>query len=187
MEQPAINSFELETQNENLKFNKEKVTLLLGIVPNKFTLQNLKLLANEKGLIQKSEFHATILGSDTGEAIKAKLQTVHPDEKTKLIQEVEELPQEFNWAYTLRDEYYLISKTYDEQEKRSSLIQVIDLPDLASYYLRLNQLLGTTFPLPFSHVTLFTTSTKEEKKLRGIGIYSSDQLNELNAEKIEIK
>jgi hypothetical protein len=187
MEQPTTNSFELKKQNENLKFNRGIDTLLLGITPNKFTLENLKLLAEEKGLTQKSEFHATIIGSDTGDVIKEKLQILSPDEKTKLVQVIEELANEFNWSYTPLDEYYLISKIYEEQEKRSSLIQVIDLPDLTSYYLKLNELLGTTFSLPFPHITLFTTSTKEEKKLRGIGIYSKDQLSELNAEKIEVK
>ena len=47
-----------------------------------------------------------------------------------------------------------------------------------------NQLLEKQFETPLPHITLYTTSTREDKKLRGIGIYSKKQFEELCPKRI---
>lgn len=159
----------------NLNFNIEKITLLLNIEADDSISDKLKEKAVGKNLLPKKEFHITLIGRATGEILK----TI-PDSSSK----IEEIYKKFNWNFETRDEFYFIEKQYSDEEKRSSIIQIIELPNLKEFYKDLNNSFETNFEVPFPHITLFTNSTKEENKLLGIGIYSEDQFKSLNPEKI---
>ncbi len=159
----------------NLNFNKEKITLLLNIEADDLINDKLKYKAQEKNLLTKKEFHITLIGRATGEILK----TIS-DSSSK----IEEIYKKFNWVFAPQDEFYFIEKEYPEGEKRSSVIQIIELPNLKEFYKDLNNSFETNFEVPFPHLTLFTNSTKEENKLLGVGIYSEDQFKSLNPEKI---
>jgi uncharacterized protein YggU (UPF0235/DUF167 family) len=61
---------------------------------------------------------------------------------------------------------------------------MIDVPDLVDYYRELNMLLNTKFETPIPHVTLYSGSTRPDKMLRGIGVYSKKDLEKMGAKKI---
>ncbi|MEX0877913.1 MAG: hypothetical protein WDZ40_03585 [Candidatus Spechtbacterales bacterium] len=48
-------------------------------------------------------------------------------------------------------------------------------------------ILGLDLEVPLPHITLFTTSTREENQLRGIGVYSKEQFEDLSPEKITLE
>lgn len=161
------------TDRENaLHFNNETLTLLLSIEPQDSSLTNLQDLAQTIGLARKKEFHATLIGTKTGEAIAQILKGLKYQKRIDRISLITEWANLFDWNYTNSRDYHLISCPYEKGEVRTSLIQEIRLPDLAKFYKGLNKLLKTNLTLPFPHITLFTSSTNKSKKLRGIGIYS---------------
>jgi hypothetical protein len=183
-----IESIEVE---RHLNFNRIKATLLMDVVPENSSFESLRKFAEKEGLSQKKEFHITIIGSETGAVIIEKISSMLPEERDEFLTRIENFSKRFTWCHFFLPEYYLISKEYGEGgsevvETRKSVIQNLKLPDLEKFYENLNELLEIKFSTPFPHVTLFTTSTNEEKKLRGIGIYSKEQLKTLNPIKIDV-
>ncbi|MDO8523177.1 MAG: hypothetical protein Q7S12_02740 [bacterium] len=174
-----------------LSYNEEAATLLLDIYPDQKTFSWLKTRAAKEGLFEKNEFHVTVIGRETGEIILAKLDELAPEEKERALKDINRLSSQFTWSFSQKPEYYYISKDYpsgedtSETEERKSYIQITDLPDLTEFYKELNSMLGLSLEIPFSHITLFTTSTLEKNKLRGIGIYSESQFKNLNPQKID--
>lgn len=173
----------------NPVFYRDKGSLLLEIEPDESSIAAIQGVAGSEGLSRKNKFHITLIGRETGEIILEKIKNLSPEEQERILSEIEVLSRKFDWKYSLGNEYYFISKTYQEsgdkaKEERKSIIQLIEFPNLAPFYDELNKLLGTNFDLPFPHVTLFSTSTREDMKLRGIGLYSKFQFESLNPKKI---
>lgn len=170
-----------ENSQTYLDLNNKTSTLLLRIDPELVNTVSLQDIADEKGLSEKDEFHITIIGSKTAESL---LKLTNIDHK-EIIALIDRLLQQFDWSFEFIPKYYFISKKYKEYgEARESIVQLIDLPDIKDFYKELNEFLGTSFDAPLPHLTLFTSSTKPENNLRGIGIYSEKQFRELNPEEI---
>jgi len=110
------------------------------------------------------------------------------------LRKIKELCESIDWKIILKNEYYSVEKIYNNPdpadpsktipEKRESIIQMAEMEKLNEFYEKLNSLLGTNFETPMPHVTLYTTSSLEENKSKGIGIYSKSQFEELAHEKI---
>ncbi len=171
-------------------FNKNTATLLIELSINRKTLEWLRAKAEQEGLVEKSEFHITVVGRETGEIIIHKLDILTPEERAKKIDEIARLASDFAWHFSLQTKHYFISKKYpgttsqNAEEERKSYIQLVDLPDLNEFYKKLNLLLGLDLEIPVPHITLFTTSTLADKKSRGIGIYSKQQFKSLQPQEI---
>jgi hypothetical protein len=159
---------------------------LLPTKPSNSTLESLKELALQEGLFLINDFHITVIGRAIGDDIASRLDAQSTETKAELTENIDSLIKEFEWSYETIDEYYLITKQYEEGEERRSIIQTVVIPELESFYTKLNQLLATTFLTPFPHITLYTTSTKSDKKLLGIGVDSQEQFSLLNPKKIVI-
>ena len=157
---------------------------LLEIKSPDSALERTKTIAQKEGLSPKTEFHITIIGRETEDAIFEKLDTVSTKVKDEIKEDINVLLKKYTWSHTLLDEYFLITKQYRDGEERRSIIQTIELTELADFYSKLNSILNTLFLTPFPHITLYTTSTRPDKKLRGIGLYSNDQFLSLNPQKI---
>src|SRR3989344_1196592 len=172
-----------------LFFDREKVTLLLNINAQGSAFHDVEKVAKQKGLSRKREFHITLIGSATGEAIIEKISGSDYKINEKTLSKIQELSKKFNWEFSFQKEYYFISKSYSEpgqeNERRQSIIQAIELPNLIVFYKKLNQRLGTNFDTPFPHITLFTNSTRKDKKLWGIGLYSEKEFYSLKPVKIK--
>lgn len=186
MEQPII------SKPIKINFDTETSTFILNIDKNAVDLESKKEHATRDGLSRKNEFHLTVIGRDTGEKILKILELLGEDKKIRTLNQIQKICELFEWKFSLKQEFYYLEKIYDDAkdlgtlkpEKRKSIIQVAEIKDLNQFYKKLNLLLETKFKIPFPHVTLYTTSTLEEKKLRGIGVYSKSQFEELKPERI---
>jgi len=149
--------------------------------------------AEKLWLSEKETFHFTIIGMDTGAEILAA--TEWSAKKEEILDKVFELCNSFERKVQLKDDFYYIEKKYNDpdpnhpdtmlpEETRRSIVQTAEIEGLDDFYKQLNILLGKKFETPDPHVTLYTTSTREDKKLRWIGIYSKKQFNDLNPKKI---
>lgn len=183
----APNAVERES---HLTFRKETTTILLHAEPEVASFEEVRSVAQKEGLTQKEEFHITIIGRETGEAIAKIVSSKTPEEGSELLRQIEDLSKRYAWSNHYLPDYYFIRKDYNEEgaenvETRKSIIQTVSLPDLEAFYRELNALLGTDFSIPFPHVTLFAASTNEENNVRGIGLYSEKQLQALQPVRIE--
>lgn len=169
---------------DNLTFDRNKATVLLDVVPSEASFLSVCATALREGLSQKTEFHITIIGRQTGEMILKKVALLPPQEKADFLTSLERLCMSYDWIYQFSTEFYLITKNYSEvksevAETRTSIIQALDMPDLTRFYEQLQVVLGSELPVPFPHVTLYTTSTNAKNTLLGIGIYSDVELQTL--------
>ena len=174
-----------------LVFDKENLTILVTLDQPGPSHASVIRIAEDEGLYPKTEWHITVIGSETGRVICAGLGGQEETTKSEYIRAIEEIAREFPWSFSLQEKYYLISKVYPPsgnvpEETRRSLIQLVTVPGLAPFYAKLNRLLDSHFDLPFPHITLSTTSTREEKRLRGIGIYSEAQFHTMHPREISL-
>lgn len=166
----------------------ETATIILSI-DNKWVNRETKRdIAKDLDVLEKEEFHCTLIGSDTWVEILQYIETVEWDKKDKIWNMIVELCHSFDWKIKFQDDFYYIEKSYTTDnaitETRKSIIQIIDLNALSEFYKQLNTLLWTHFDIPYPHITLYTNSTLPERKLRWIGIYSKTQFEELNPKKV---
>ena len=157
---------------------------MLDLDPGSISGDGKEAAAAKLELGRKREFHLTAIGSATGEAIKADLLARDEKERLRLFGAVADLARTWVWTARPQDDFYLIRKTYEGSEVRTSIIQKVALDGLAEFYGRLNALLGTSFEVPMPHLTLYTGSTNPEKALRGIGLYSEKEFLDLGPEKV---
>ena len=174
-------------------WNEENYNALLYVarpdIPN-----NILQKAKEYNLNEKPEFHLSVIASKNGKIISDLLSKVDTPEEIK-----NQIKKEFlnkKWEYELLPEYFLMEKYYDKNEldrsgykdipehSRYTLIQNAKMNDLKDFYIKLSELTGITFNQPLAHITLFSGSTYEPMKDRGIGIYSEDDFNKYLKSKI---
>jgi hypothetical protein len=172
-----------------LKFYSDKATAILVIDKKNINFAAKKEQADKLGLLPKEELHFTIIGSDTGETILAQLANLSEAERNKTLDQINKLLQSFGWKTTFTNDFHYLQKIYNEpdfpgEEKRRSIIQLAKIDQLEKFYHKLNLLLGANFSTPLPHVTIYTYSNREDKKLRGIGIYSQKDFDNLKPEKI---
>src|SRR3989344_5838389 len=180
----------------DIKFNGKMGTLLIGVDKKPEDIANVRAFAEKKGLLEKDEIHLTVIGSDTAEAIMASLKQLSPDKQAETLSKIKALADGINWKFNLDPEFYYIKKEYNDPdpnnpaqtipETRESIVQTVKTENLAEFYGQLKKITGLEFETPLPHVTLFTTSTREDKKKRGIGIYSQKDFVALNPEKLGI-
>jgi hypothetical protein len=187
-----------DTVNNNIpiiiNFNPEKVTLLLDIDNTFPDMEAKRVQAEELELNKKAEFHLTIIGSDTGEKIGESIASLENNEKEKILSKIYTLAESIQRKITLQNKFFYIEKEYTEEdpndpetlihEKRKSIIQMAKMDGLGDFYKQLNDVLGQKFEAPLPHITLYTTSTREDKRLRGIGVYSQEQFEQLHPQTI---
>jgi len=178
-----------------VEFNKEEGTFLLEIKDPITTPENVVRQAEARGLSKKETYHITIIGSDTAEHILEILDSVSEEKRKDLLSRLEKLIQDARWGYSTKPEFFYISKEYNDPdpenpdttipEKRESIIQLINLSGLEKFYSELNKIFDEKIEVPFAHITLYTISTRDDKRTRGIGIYSRKEFEDLEPQKIE--
>lgn len=188
---------EIETQKIQGKpeFSQDKATLLLLIDKHQLPLQEKHEIARQLSLQEKSEFHLTVIGSDTGRQILARIASIPEENRKQYIQKIQELVLEKTWQLSPTQNFFYVEKTYPSvnkagseesaaPEQRASIILEMRIPELQDFYQKLNTLLQSSFPEPFPHVTLFTSSTNKDNMTRGIGLYSYEEFEQLLPKKI---
>ena len=142
-------------------------------------------------LLEKDTFHLTIIGSRVSSIL---LQSLDNDKREKILATILQLFLSIAWNMAVTDEFYYIESDFHEPdprdptvrlpEKRKSLIQMVELEGLDVFYRQLNLLFHTSFEMPVPHITLWTHSTWEDKKLYGIGLYSRREFEDMNPRRV---
>lgn len=180
--------------SHTIEFNPDIATALLIIDTHTIDLEKKRQIAETLGLFQKKEFHFTIIGSATGKLILESIAHFPHDHQSKILEKIRELCTSFNWKIQLQDDFYYLKKNYNDPdpnnntltipEVRTTIIQMIEIAEIDNFYHQLNILLWQHFITPLPHITLYSTSTRIDKQLRWIGIYSREQFDELYPKKI---
>lgn len=175
--------FGKDIESGNIHFDRRKNTLLLSLDASDLDLVSFEKLRDSEKLLEKKEFHVTVLGYKAGGEIAKELQG--RADREQVTKEIENLAQSTKWHLETKPEYYIISKKYGEEERRSC-IQIIELAGLEGFYEKLNEILGTDFELPFPHVTVLTNSTVESNRLAGIGLSSREDFEKCSPRRVEL-
>jgi hypothetical protein len=183
------NAFPLE-----MIFYRKTATAILGIDRNLIDTETKKDVAETLGLLKKEEFHITLIGSKTGDDILLSLHDLPDVEKSNMLDKIYSICASFDWKATLKNEFFFLEKDYassspiDPQstisETRKSIIQMVEIDKMKDFYTALNTLVSKQYKEPLPHITLYTVSTREDKKLRGIGVYSRDHFEHMHPQKI---
>lgn len=141
------------------------------------------------GLSEKEEFHLTVIGRRTGEEISELLKSLDPEEHDARLARFQELCISYHPEITWGREYYFIKKDFTApghtvRDIRESVIELVEIGGLDEFYRELFEIIPIPFDTPFPHVTLYTASTRADKNLRGIGIYSEKEFREMDPERI---
>jgi hypothetical protein len=129
--------------------------------------ESVRQYAEALGLSRKDEFHVTILGRATGETILAHISQWPEEKRQEASTQINQLVHGTNWEIRFTDDFYFLEKTYsDPPETRRSIIRMVGVSSVGEFYEALDRLLGLRLDRPVMHVTLFTDSTRAEKRLR---------------------
>lgn len=165
------------------------MSLLLNVGRDMLDLETTRVFAQTQNLSEKEEFHVTIIGRATGESMLEYLKQRSPEEQEQKRAQIEKLCTGYHPKIRIQQEFYFIQKDYSTQEEntldiRTSVVQIVHMDGLDVFYEELFRIIPLRFSTPFPHVTLYTTSTRVDKKLRGIGIYSEADFWNMNPIKI---
>ncbi len=165
-------------------FKPEEFYFLLPVEKPKIP-ERIRTVADQEHMIEKPHCHVSVVVEKSAVSIRAALGEGH-------IKTIVDLFESLQFEYTLTDTFSLQEKKYDRKELderglpeepeqiRRSIIQVVDMPDIAVFYAKVSELLGISLEVPVPHITLFAWSDYEPNKARGIGISSKADFEQYN-------
>jgi len=147
--------------------------------------ERIRAVAEQEHMIEKPHCHVSVVVEKSAVSIRAAIDEGH-------IKTIVDLFESLPFEYALTDTFSLQEKKYDRKELdergladepeqiRRSIIQVVDMPDIAVFYAKVSELLGISLEVPVPHITLFAWSDYEPNKARGIGISSKADFEMFN-------
>ncbi len=167
-------------------YDDKNGTLLLS-VPQIAKLPNSITASLEDGFEAKSEQHITAIGYSQAKTIREVLRKLPPDSRTSSLSSLQQLIATTDWQYSPLNQFFHISKDYPNlDEHRESIVQLVDVPQLDSFYKELNKIFGTKLPKQLPHITLLTKSTNPENMKAGIAINSQDDFEAMHPTKVPV-
>lgn len=170
----ALGTTQIARPNLDIDPAKQRVSLLLPLEPadvmDTASMNRLQTI----GFTPKSEFHVTAFDIKNGSELAENFSRLSTEQQNLIMEELDGA-QAQSWRVTLRDEFYILEKTYPgEETPRRSIIQMAGSPDLIGLYDRLNQIASgdIKFDVPPTHVTLGTQGSS-----RGIGLSTVAELS----------
>jgi len=172
---------------EHLTFHKETGCLLLDINQDIFSSERniLEGIASEYGLVPKEDLHITVIGNQHGQKIMSILNKKPEQEKNALLEEIHTVAEQTDWSFSLLPtDVYRVERGYTYKdpetkekkwEQRIAIVQAVSVPNITSFYERLNMILGTEITPQPMHVTLYTGGTDPERSKKGIGVNSTEE------------
>ncbi|MBU0707517.1 hypothetical protein KKG41_04060, partial [Patescibacteria group bacterium] len=153
-------------------------------------LMELEEKATQEGFKRNNDFHITIMGFESADALKGVLSKLNQTGQNGLMKKIEDLFQVLNWSFKLSQRYHIkksgqFDSKHDRTEDRESYIQLVYLPSMEKFYKRLNKLLKTSLPTQVPHVTLFTKGEYKNPDYYGIPIHSKEEFDSLDPVIIE--
>ena len=105
----------------------------------------------------KSELHITLVSENAAETVRK-----HFEKRPGDIDRVQEVIAQNRLSFRKLDEYY-----YVEESGEETIVQMVDLPNLGTFFQDLAGITGGGYVLPPTHVTLYMRGTET-----GIGLPS---------------
>ena len=151
----------------------EEGCLLLDVPLNLIQIPKwLNELSASKGFKAKEEYHVTVIGIDLAALIKKQGKT----------DQIKSLIDSFNWTIEVSDQFIELAKDDENGIHRQSIICIVKIPELVTFYDQLTDILGEKIETPPAHVTLYTKNYD-----RGIGVYSENDLQTFKVRDVKIK
>lgn len=180
-----------------ITFNQNRCEVLINVSSDKTGVHLVEVFAVEHNLLPKNEFHVTLVGGKTSLKIVEILGKLSEEEREEKIKQITDLAENVDRQIIFMNKFYYLNRQYNDPdpndpaktipEVRETIIQLVDVPQLREFYDKLKDLLGLTEPIEsLPHVTIYSNSTREDKKQRGIGIYSNEDLAISNAQEIKL-
>lgn len=117
----------------------------------------------------KADLHVTVVGFRLARKIKKAIK--HTPE---LKEQLDKLVASTNWSFAPTSSFFQLRKTYgtppitgQPENTRHSIVQMLNMPGLVTFYAKLGTLLGEKIDVPPAHLTLFTSGDPA-----GIGVAS---------------
>ncbi len=167
------------------KTYKPENSYFLLPVENPEIPERIRVFAKQEGLFEKAKCHVSVVVEKSAVSMRSVISEV-------IKNEIIDLFNKLSFEYTLTDTFSLQEKKYNRAELdgrglqeepeqiRRSIIQVVDMPDIAVFYEKVSELVGKKIEAPIPHITLFAWSDYEAKKDRGIGISSKADFENYN-------
>lgn len=123
-------------------FYGESFTLILSIPKEQIDLKIKTQEAERFHLLSRDNFHITIIGTTTAKEILGIIGNPDEEERKLFGEKIRLLAEKIDWQASLKKEFFYLKKYYDgAQEKRESIIQMVDLIGLQDFYTGLEELL----------------------------------------------
>lgn len=167
-----------------IKFNAHDCTLMLAISHLEIP-EEIKRVGEENGLLLKPEFHISIVVSDNARRVHDLVEEFQQFSET--LQNLETLAKAQDWSfehlgrYSLHEEVYTrerlmeIGKSDIPPHVRKTIVERVQLPGIEKYYAGLTALLGPSFEVPLTHITLYSWSDFAPLEFRGISILTEEE------------
>ncbi|MEK7081167.1 MAG: hypothetical protein AAB902_02155 [Patescibacteria group bacterium] len=141
-----------------------------------------------EGFRRQDKRHITVLSGSTRELLKNILDKLSLEEKRVVLDKIKNIFEGLKWEFKPKEIYRIKKTGYVDNpnilENRESYINIVEMPDMEIFYLKLNSLLKSNLPTQIPHITLFTKGERENPKWYGIPIPSTEEFNSMNPEKI---
>lgn len=152
-------------------------------------ISDIETRARAEGYREQTSQHITVMGGRIEESLANRLELMPGPDRQKIIDNIISLLEKFKWEFEPKEIYHVkktgtFGKESTVIEHRQSYIRTIEMPDMEIFFKELNKLLGTNFPMQFSHITLFTKGEREGVRYYGIPIPSVEEFKKLNPIKI---
>lgn len=163
------NTTDLDTPREVI-FDKETGSLLIQLVKETFDLEGNTVYLEGIPLEPKDELHITILSRDAADTLSQHLEK-NPEDEDR----VRRLIDETRWEYRKLDRFYHVR----EEPGVETIIQMVEIPGLASFFNQLSQIVKVELGRPPTHVTLYMRGTQ-----KGIGLPTQAEFERLAQKQI---
>ena len=142
----------------------------------------------EYNLICKEEFHITIFGTKEGFELKDFFEK-NAQIADEVFHKLNTLVRETFWGGYFINKFFLLERIFNLKygtETRRSIIQEIkiDADILNGFYKKAFDITGILFQSDFSHITLYTYSTRNKNMSLGIGISNLQELAKYNLREV---
>lgn len=148
---------------------KDTVVINLGL--ETFDLAEAPVLIDNIYFTPKQELHVTLLGEKVASILKNK---IRQDPETNVV--LEHVFEDIDWSFKRSGPIHILSRRNKERTVQKTVILLIDMPGMTSFYEQLKSLglIADKSPVPPAHVTLYTHHCP-----LGIGVPSKEILNSL--------
>jgi hypothetical protein len=148
-----------------IDFDEEDGFLLVQLDPAEYGYIDQEVRYQGKNFAPKDELHITILSQDAAEIVAEHMQQGAEDSAA-----IHELIDSVRWSYRKQETYHHIKDGAEE-----TIIQMVEMPELRSFFQELSRIVGKGLVLPPVHVTLYMLNSE-----KGIGLSSHEVLQRLS-------